>query len=183
VVAAAKDGKRLKASGTGQGGIWHLAAAGLMSAAGADPNAVQWVPSQGSAPALQDLVASGIQITTVSLPEAKAMVDAGKVRNLLVMDDKRSPSAPDVPTVKEALGVEFAVGTWRGVGGPKGLPPEVAERLVAALKTAHESKEFQDFMGQRGFSPAWMGPQEYAAFMAKSDQELGSIMKSIGLAK
>lgn len=183
VVAAAKEGKRLKASGTGQGGIWHLAAAGMMSAAGADPTSVQWVPSQGSAPALQDLVASGIQITSVSLPEAKSMVDAGKVRNLLIMDAQRSPSAPDVPTIKEALGVDFSVGTWRGIGGPKGLPPEIAEKLVGSIKKAHESKEFKDFMGQRGFSAAWMGPQDYAAFMEKSDADLGSIMKSIGLAK
>ncbi|WP_207462667.1 tripartite tricarboxylate transporter substrate binding protein [Azospirillum sp. SYSU D00513] len=182
VVEATKNGK-LKASGTGQGGIWHLAAAGMLSAVQMDPSAIQWVPSQGASPALTDLVASGIDITTVSLPEARPMVDAGRVKNLMVMDSQRSALAPDVPTIKEALGVDFAIGTWRGVGAPPNLPADVAETLSAALKRVHQSKEFHDFMGQRGFTPVWKDPAEFKAFMEQSDADLGKIMKSVGLAK
>ena len=50
---------KLKASGTGQGGIWHLALAGLLRDQKIDPAAVPWVPSNGAAPGLQDMVAGG----------------------------------------------------------------------------------------------------------------------------
>ncbi len=48
---------KMKASGTGQGGIWHLAIAGLLKEQGIDPGALPWVPSQGAVPGLQNLVA------------------------------------------------------------------------------------------------------------------------------
>src|SRR3954463_7314257 len=48
---------KMKASGTGQGGIWHLAIAGLLKEQGIDPNALPWVPSNGAAPGMQDMVA------------------------------------------------------------------------------------------------------------------------------
>ena len=60
---------KLKASGTGQGGIWHLAIAGLLSELGLDPAAVAWVPSQGAAPGLQDLVAGGVDLVPARCPK------------------------------------------------------------------------------------------------------------------
>src|SRR4029450_2824989 len=77
---------KFKASGTGQGGIWHLALAGLLKDQGLDPASVPWVPSQGAAPGLQDLVSGGVQIAPVSLPEARSLIDAGKVKALAIMD-------------------------------------------------------------------------------------------------
>jgi len=59
---------KLKASGTGQGGIWHLAIAGLLADLKLDPNAVPWVPSNGAAPGLQDLVAGGVDLVPCSIP-------------------------------------------------------------------------------------------------------------------
>src|SRR5713101_6077171 len=77
---------KLKASGTGQGGIWHLAIAGLLKDQGVDPNALPWVPSNGAAPGLQDMVAGGVEVVPCSIPEARSMIDAGKVRALALMD-------------------------------------------------------------------------------------------------
>ena len=93
-----------KVSGTGQGGIWHLALAGMLEEAGIDPNAAPWVPSQGAAPGLQDLVAGGVDIVTCSVPEAQALLEAGRVKSLAVMSAERNPTFPDVPTLKEATG-------------------------------------------------------------------------------
>ena len=72
---------KLKASGTGQGGIWHLAIAGMLKGLSIDPASVPWVPSQGAAPGLQDLVAGGVDLVPCSIPEARALIDAGKVRS------------------------------------------------------------------------------------------------------
>src|ERR1044071_308452 len=63
VLAAVKANPgKFKASGTGQGGIWHLAIAGLLKDQGIDPNALPWVPSNGAAPGLQDMVAGGVDV-------------------------------------------------------------------------------------------------------------------------
>src|SRR4029434_4503816 len=64
IEAAKANPGKLKASGTGQGGIWHLALAGLMDDLKMAPNSIPWVPSNGAAPAMQDLVAGGVDIVT-----------------------------------------------------------------------------------------------------------------------
>ena len=75
LIAAIKDGAdgQFKASGTGQGGIWHLGAAGWLLSEGVEPSKSPWVPSQGAAPGLQDMVAGGVDYVTASLPEGRAL--------------------------------------------------------------------------------------------------------------
>ncbi|HRK19790.1 MAG TPA: tripartite tricarboxylate transporter substrate binding protein [Hyphomicrobiaceae bacterium] len=181
-IKAAPAGK-FKASGTGQGGIWHLALIGWLMAMGLKPDHVTWVPSNGAAPAMQDLAAGGIDVVTCSVPEAKAMIDAGKAISLAVMANERNPAFKDVPTLKEAAGVDYSVGAWRGIAAPKGLPPEIATKLTAALKKAWDSKEFKDFMSGRGFGMKWGDANEFAAFMAKGDAAMKVAMTAAGLAK
>jgi tripartite-type tricarboxylate transporter receptor subunit TctC len=174
---------KFKASGTGQGGIWHLALAGMLRTAGIDPAAVPWVPSNGAAPGLQDLVAGGVEFVPCSLPEARSLIDAGKVRSLAVMDSQRSALFPNVPTLKEATGQDWMTGAWRGVAAPKGLPPAVAARLEASVKRAYDSKEYKDFMTQRGFGLLWASSGDFARFMAKGDTDMKAVMTAVGLAK
>jgi tripartite-type tricarboxylate transporter receptor subunit TctC len=172
-----------KASGTGQGGIWHLSLAGMLEEAGIDPGAAPWVPSQGAAPGLQDLVAGGVDIVTCSVAEAQALLDAGRVKSLAVMGEERIEAFPDVPTLKEATGLNWTMAAWRGIAGPDGMPPEVVETLVPAFKKIHESQEFNDFMAQRGFGVVWGDQQQFAEYMAQSDKTMGEVMKGVGLAQ
>ena len=174
---------KFKASGTGQGGIWHLALAGMLQDQKIDPATVPWVPSQGAAPGLQDLVAGGVDIVTCSLPEARALIDAGKVKSLAVMDAQRNGALKDIPTLKEAIGSNWTTAAWRGMAGPKGLPKDVADKLTAVFDKAYKSKEYKDFMDQRGFGMIWGNQAEFAKFMDKSNKDLGAVMKAVGLAK
>lgn len=174
---------KMKASGTGQGGIWHLALAGMLRDAGIDTNAVPWVPSNGAAPAMQDLAAGGIDIVTCSIPEARTMIEAGKAKGLAIMADKRSPTFPNIPTLKEATGSSWQMAAWRGITGPKGLPANIAASYGAVLKKIYDSKEYQDFMSSRGFGVIWADANGFEQFMAKSNEDLGAVMKAVGLAK
>jgi len=185
LLAAVKAGGpgKFKASGTGQGGIWHLAIAGLLKDQGINPANVAWVPSNGAAPGLQDMIAGGVQIAPVSLPEARALIEAGKVKSLAVMDAKPSALFPKVPTLKSETGSNWTMAAWRGIAAPKGLPKDVADKLTATVKKVYDSKEYQDFMAQRGFGIVWAGPADYAKFMAKSDSDMGTVMKAVGIAK
>ncbi|HMA07072.1 MAG TPA: tripartite tricarboxylate transporter substrate binding protein [Ramlibacter sp.] len=174
---------KFKASGTGQGGIWHLAIAGLLRDQKIDPAAVPWVPSNGAAPGLQDMVAGGIEIAPVSLPEARSLIDAGKVKSLAIMNDKRSALYPNVPTLKEAIGSDWSMAAWRGIVAPKGIPADVRDKLSAAVRKVAASKEYTDFMASRGFGVIYAPPEEFGKYMARSDSELGATMKAVGLVK
>jgi tripartite-type tricarboxylate transporter receptor subunit TctC len=184
VLAAVKANPgKFKASGTGQGGIWHLALAGWLRDAKVDPASVPWVPSNGAAPGLQDLAAGGVEFVPCSLPEARSLIDAGKVRSLAVMASSRAALFPNVPTLKESTGSDWATGAWRGIAAPKGLPAPVAARLEASVKKAYESKEYKDFMAQRGFGMLWGSASEFASFMAKGDADMKAVMTAVGIAK
>ena len=174
---------KFKASGTGQGGIWHLAVAGMLKDLGVDPAAVPWVPSNGAAPGLQDLVAGGVEIVPCSLPEARSLIDAGKVKSLAVMADTPAALYPDVPTLKKATGSDWKIGAWRGIAAPKGIPPEARDKLVAAIRKIAASKEYADFMSGRGFGITYQGPDDFSKFMAKGDADLGATMKAVGIVK
>lgn len=174
---------KMKASGTGQGGIWHLALVGWLQSLGLAPNHVAWVPSNGAAPAMQDLAAGGLDIVPCSVPEAKAMLDAGRARSLAIMATERNAAFPNVPTVGEELGQVYAAGAWRVIAGPKGLPADVVAKLRPALKKVYESAGYKEFMGNRGFGMKWAEGDDCAKFMDEGDQKMGVAMKAAGLAK
>jgi len=183
VAAIRANPGKFKASGTGQGGIWHLSLAGMLRDLKVDPATVPWVPSNGAAPGLQDLVAGGVEFVPCSLPEARSLIDAGRVRSLAVMDAKRADLFPNVPTLKEATGSGWTMGAWRGVAAPKGLPKPIADRLEAAVKKVYDGKEYRDFMAQRGFGMLWGSGEEFGRFMAKGDADMKAVMTAVGIAK
>jgi tripartite-type tricarboxylate transporter receptor subunit TctC len=174
---------KMKASGTGQGGIWHLALVGWLQAMGLQPNHVAWVPSNGAAPAMQDLAAGGLDIVPCSVPEGRAMIEAGKARSLAILAPERNPTFPNVPTLKEEMGIDYSTGAWRGIAGPKSLPADIQAKLTASLKKAYESKEYKDFMSGRGFGVKWAEAGAFGQFMDAGDEQMGKAIKAAGLAK
>jgi tripartite-type tricarboxylate transporter receptor subunit TctC len=174
---------KYKASGTGQGGIWHLAIAGLLKEQGIDPNALPWVPSNGAAPGMQDLVAGGVEVVPCSLPEARSMIDSGKARALAIMDANPPALYPNVPTLQHEIGSKWSMAAWRVIAAPKGIPADVQKTLGATLKKVYDSKEYKDFMASRGFGVIWADADGATKFMAKADTDLGATLKAVGLAK
>jgi tripartite-type tricarboxylate transporter receptor subunit TctC len=174
--AKANPGK-LKASGTGKGGCWDIARAGWLIAAGVSPDAIPWVPSSGAAPTLQDMAAGGIPVSTCSLPEARAMIEAKKVKCLAVMSDKRLNIFPDVPTLKES-GVNWSFGVWRGVLVPKGTPDNVVAILEKSLEKAYKNAKFQEFMDKSGLGMVWKSAAEFDKYMAEEDAGNQKVMKA-----
>ena len=181
-IKASRPGQ-MKCSGTGQGGIWHLALAGWLNAMGLKADHVRWVPSNGAAPAMQDLAAGGLDFTTCSVPEARAMLDAGRARSLAVMAPARLAAFPNIPTLKEAMGVDYNTGAWRGIAGPPGLPADIVASMNTALDKVFKSKEYQDFLLARGFGAVYADAPGFARHMEAADLSLGNAMKEAGLAK
>ena len=181
--AARKEPGRMKASGTGQGGIWHLGMARWLVDNKLPGNAIGWVPTQGAAPGLQDLLAGGVDVVSCSLPEARALIEADKVRPLILLGAKPDSLFPKVPLYEPAAGKKWNAGAWRGIAGPKGMPKEVSDKYAATLKKIFEGKTYQDFLASRGFGALYAPPAEFAQFMKESDEELGAAMRAVGIAK
>lgn len=173
---------KAKASGTGKGGVWDIARAGMLKSAGISVDAMPWVPSTGAATGLQELVAGGVQVVTASLPEGGPLIEAKKVRPLAIMADQRDPLFPNVPTLKEQ-GINWTMGAWRGIALPKGSSPELVAVLEKALDKVVKSAEFGDFMKKNGFGILWKPAADFGKFMAEQDDSMGKLMKEVGLVK
>lgn len=179
---AARPGS-LKASGANLGGLAHLSVAGMLSALQRPASALPWVPSEGSAPSMQLLTSGAIAVVATTMPEAQTMVDAGRVRSIAIMSPSRHPAYPAVPTVKEALGVDWSLGAWRGIAAPKGLPADVAARLGQALGKVVNDPEFRKLMDARKFGVQYADPAGFTAFLKDAEASFGVAAKAAGLAK
>jgi tripartite-type tricarboxylate transporter receptor subunit TctC len=118
-----------------------------------------------------------------SIPEAEALIKAGRIRSLVFFSPKRAPNFPDVPTTEEATGHKWHKGVWRGFAAPKGLPADIAKQYETAIKKVYDSDEFKEFMTRRGFDMIWMDGAKYGEFMKADDKDNGAALKSLGLAK
>jgi tripartite-type tricarboxylate transporter receptor subunit TctC len=163
--------------------LYNYDPAGLQVRADSEWQTAQDVLDAVAAAPGEHMAAGGVDIVPCSVVEATALMDAGKVRSLAVMDSERLAAFPDVPTLKEATGLDWEMAAWRGIGGPKGMPDDVTSTLTAALEKAYNSAEFQDFMESRGFGLIWAPNEEFAQWMADSDESLGKVMSAVGLAK
>ncbi|MCI0526239.1 MAG: tripartite tricarboxylate transporter substrate binding protein, partial [Nitrospira sp.] len=163
---------KLKASGTGKGGIWDLARAGWQKAIGLPVDSIQWVPSTGAATGLQELVAGGVDMVPCSLPEAASLIDAKKVKALAIMSETRNPAFPDVPTLKEQ-GIDWAVGAWRGITVPKNTPDEIVVTLEKSLEKITQNREYIDFMNKNGFGILYKPAKEFGPFLEEQDRSMG----------
>ena len=175
--AIRKAPRSLRASGTATAGIWHLGIAGWLSAVGLQPNDLIWVSIAGSAPSFQELLAGGVDVVSCSLAEGQALLASGRVRSLGVMAEARVPQFPDVPTFKE-LGVDWTLGTVRGIAVPKDTPPDRVTVLAAALERIVEGDEFRTAMLRSGFTPSYENPARFALTLAETDQRLGALLTS-----
>ena len=180
--AAEDDPGSLTASGTAQGGIWHLALAGMLNAEGMEPDAIRWIPSQGAAPAMQELMAGGVDVATPALSEGKALIEQGELKALAYMHDEPMSALPDVPTTADILDSGWTLAAWITMSAPGGLPDEIACAYEQAVLEIVETDEWAEFKASRGAEVVKMGREELEDFMAETDQALGETIEAVGLA-
>ena len=135
IAAARKANGETKVGNSGNGSIWHLAAASVEDKTGAR---FSHIPYSGAAPAVLSLLGGHIDAVAVSPAEVAPHLASGKLKMLGVMADQRVKAFDKVPTLKER-GIDVSIGAWRGLGAPKGTPKEVLEVLkVVTQKTMAE---------------------------------------------
>jgi tripartite-type tricarboxylate transporter receptor subunit TctC len=137
----------------GQGTFMHLAAERLKQAA--DGALITHVPYRGSGPAMNDLLGGHIALIVDTVATALPPHRSGGVRILAIASEQRSPLAPEIPTIDEAMGVTgFAAALWNVVAVPTGTPPEIVERLNAATLRVVADPAFIARMSELGVEAA-----------------------------
>lgn len=142
VEAARRNKDGLRFGNAGIGGVSHLAALGLQQKLGVTFN---HIPYQGNAPAVVALLGGHIDAVVPSPAEVSSQVAAGKLRVLAVMGDQRLKGFEGVPTLKERR-IDLSIGTWRGLGAPRGLPADVLAKLSEASMKAAQDPSVKEAM-------------------------------------
>ncbi|QJR10751.1 hypothetical protein DSM104443_01820 [Usitatibacter rugosus] len=143
---------------SGSGSIVHAASEYFNLKAGTK---MTHVPYKGSGPAMTDTIAGQTQVFFSSASTAMPQINAGKLRVLAVTTSKRIPALPNTPTVIEAGVPGYDVTLWHGLIGPKGMPPEIVNKINAAVVKALKLKETEDQLQNDGVAPAGGTPQQF----------------------
>jgi len=121
------------------------------------------VPFNGSAPAVQSVLAGHTPIAFVVLTPVVPHVKEGKLRALAVTTSKRSPALPDVPTLAEAGLADQESDTMQGVLAPTGTPEPIITMLHRAIDKAMIEPEVAQKMAALGFERIASTPEEFAS--------------------
>ncbi|MET1083250.1 MAG: tripartite tricarboxylate transporter substrate binding protein [Burkholderiales bacterium] len=162
---------------TGLGSDDHLAMLTFEKIAGVK---MTHIPFKGASDVRTALAGKQITVGAINIGEALQFAKGGvPLRNLGVMSPSRTSLAPDVPTFKEqGFDVDFA--SLRGLAAPKGLPPEIRDRLVKAVEHAVADPEFQAAATQKLFAPIrYLPPAKYEAELRDGDAQFRKMWKEL----
>jgi tripartite-type tricarboxylate transporter receptor subunit TctC len=138
------------------------------------------IPYKGSSPALVDLAAGRIDLLFDPITTALPFVKDQRLRALAITADRRSPLAPDVPTMRE-LGLEgYDVNPWFGLVAPAGTPKPVLRRLYTEFASALRDPEVQRRLLDQGIEPIGSSPEEFAAFIRSETIRWTAVVKASG---
>jgi tripartite-type tricarboxylate transporter receptor subunit TctC len=159
MVAAAKQKPGVYSfASVGNGTPSHIAGELLKLKAGID---LVHVPYKGGGPAVTDTLSGQVPFLFVTAPAALAYVRAGRLRALAVTTLKRSPAAPDIPTVAEALNLpDYEVDSWYALFAPARTPSAIASRVQQEVVRALQIGEVRQKLLEQGADPVGSTPQE-----------------------
>jgi tripartite-type tricarboxylate transporter receptor subunit TctC len=175
-MAKAKPGE-IAYGGSGNGSTGHVAAELFMRATGTK---LLQVPYKGNAQAVVDVMGGQIAMMFDQVSTSAGHVKGGKLRALAVTTMTRSPLLPEVPTLNESGLKGFDIGTWFGLLAPAGTPPEIVNRLNAAIVKIVAAKDFREQMAAQALDARSSTPAEFSAHIRA---ELAKFAKLVREAK
>ena len=177
-LAKAQPGQ-LNFGSAGAGNATHLA--GELFRAMARVNIVH-VPYKGSGPALIDLAGGQVQLMFSNLTAALPHMKSAKLRALAVTGEKRTPIAPELPTVAEAALPGYAVTSWYGVLAPAGTPQEIVTRLNTETGNAMREPDIKERLAAEGADSMAGSTAAFAALLKTEVAKWATVVKQAGIA-
>lgn len=154
--------RELNYASAGNGSPPHLAMELLKSLTGTD---LVHIPYKGTAPVMTALLGNEVQVTFANMGGALPQIRAGRLKAIAVSGAKRSPAAPEVPTVAEAGVPGYEATGWYGVLAPGGTPQTVVNRLHTEIAKALDNKSVRDQIAAEGLDLAQSSPTAFAAYI------------------
>jgi tripartite-type tricarboxylate transporter receptor subunit TctC len=173
--ARANPGK-LNFGSTGVGTAAHLSGVLLNEKAGVQ---TLHVPYKG-ADALNDLLAGRVQFMFATAPSVMAHIRGGQLRALAVTSKTRATALPDTPTMEQAGVPGLVTGAWFGLFAPKGTPPEIVQKLNAAVTQALKTEDIKQKFIAQGAEPMQLSPALFARFVVTEYETWKPVVLSSG---
>ena len=176
-LARAKPGQLNYGSG-GSGTMTHLSGELLKVMTGIQ---ITHVAYKGAPLAVVDVMAGQIQMAIGALPGALPQIRAGQVRAIAVTTTKRSPSAPDIPTVAESGVPGYEASNWYGMLAPAATPASIITRLNSEIGRALQDAEIVQSLRRQGLEPLPSTPDEFARYLKSEIGKWSKVILAAGL--
>jgi len=122
-----------------------------------------------------------IDFTITTPPPLLAHIKSCSIKALVVTDNKRLDSLPEVPSAPEAGYPDLIVSSWFAMYGPKDLPEEVVKKLSSAIEKIMQSKEYREKAAQQGADAAYLNPQELKQYTADELKKWKQVIDAAGI--
>ena len=142
---------------------------------------IEHIAYKGAAPALVDLLAGQVHMQFTSMPTVIHYVRAGRLRMLAQTGARRSPAAPDIPTMQESGLPGFVVSTGYALLAPADTPRPVIDRINNALKSALANSDVRTNLAGQGADPIASTPDELAAFNKAEIEKWTKVVRAAGI--
>lgn len=163
---------------SGLGGLSHLSGALFASLARLK---LVHIPYKGGNPALNDVIAGQIQMLFSTLLQADTQLKAGRVRALAVTTRKRSPAAPELPTMQEAGVAGYEVAGWYGVLAPARTPRAIIDKLNAQIVRILHSPDVQNRLAADGSEAVGSTPEQFGAHIKAEIAKWRKVIQDAGI--
>jgi len=139
------------------------------------------VPYKGTAPALNDLIASHVDLMFTELSTSLELHKSGRARILAVTTKQRVAVLPDIPTLAEASVTGCESDTWNALTAPPNTPAPIIAKLNAAANQAMQAPDLLERYQQLNATPGGGTPAEAAAFIKEETRRWGEAIRSVGI--
>jgi len=163
-------------SGIGTGG--HLSTELFKSMTHVD---IVHVPYKGGAQAATDLMGGHTTLMFATMSSVYQQAMNGKLRAVAITSAKRSPAAPNVPTVAESGVPGFETVQWIAMSAPRATPKNIIDRLNTELVAGNKSPELRERLTSQGYDPEVCTPQQLADYIKVEHARFGKLIRSIGM--
>jgi tripartite-type tricarboxylate transporter receptor subunit TctC len=173
-----KNPGKLSFGSSGTGSPHHLAGEMLKYMAGID---MVHVPYKGAGPAVQDLLGGQVPAVFTTLSTALPHIKSGKLRALGMVEAKRQPSAPEIPTIGESLPGYAMPRSWLGFFGPAALPEDITRRMNAEIVKAVHSPDVRAKLEVAGMPVVGTSSEEFARMVKDDIETFRKIVTAAGI--
>jgi len=139
------------------------------------------VPYKGENPAVADIIGGQIPLMFSNISAVLPFVKAGRVRALAITSPKRSPLAPEYPTVAESGFPDFDVATWSGLYAPAAIARDLGMRISGDIAKAVRQPDVKERMTNQGIDPVGSTPEEHLAYVKTEFVRIGRVAREANI--